>query len=132
MDLTEEYINMCNKATELQKLRGEELWENSDYYSCTTTRGPFISCWTDVEDAPYQMFKPYWLPRQDQLQEMIYFPQGKAKDWIWTLVDKIHKFAFTRHFKDWIPTSMEQLWLAFVMKENYGKTWNGQEWVGGK
>ena len=24
--------------------------------------------------------------------------------------------------------SMEQLWLAFVMKEKYNKTWNGEEW----
>jgi len=25
-------------------------------------------------------------------------------------------------------TSMEQLWLAFVMKEKYNKVWNGKEW----
>jgi len=25
-------------------------------------------------------------------------------------------------------TSMEQLWLAFVMKEKYGKVWNGEDW----
>ena len=24
--------------------------------------------------------------------------------------------------------SMEQLWLAFVMKKKYGKVWNGEEW----
>ena len=26
-------------------------------------------------------------------------------------------------------SSFEQLWLVFVMKEKYGKTWNGQDWV---
>lgn len=26
-------------------------------------------------------------------------------------------------------TSMEQLWLAFVMKEKYGKIWDGEDWV---
>ncbi len=25
--------------------------------------------------------------------------------------------------------SMEQLWLAFVMKEKYNKVWTGEEWV---
>ncbi len=25
-------------------------------------------------------------------------------------------------------TSMEQLWLAFVMKEKHGKTWDGNQW----
>ena len=28
-------------------------------------------------------------------------------------------------------TSMEQLWLAFVMKEKFNKTWNGEAWVNG-
>lgn len=28
-------------------------------------------------------------------------------------------------------TSMEQLWLAFVMKEKYNKTWDGNEWKEG-
>ncbi len=26
-------------------------------------------------------------------------------------------------------TSMEQLWLAFVMKELYSKQWNGNNWI---
>jgi len=25
--------------------------------------------------------------------------------------------------------SMEQLWLAFVMKEKYNKIWNGENWI---
>jgi len=25
--------------------------------------------------------------------------------------------------------SMEQLWLAFIMSEKYGKVWNGDDWV---
>jgi len=26
-------------------------------------------------------------------------------------------------------TSMEQLWLAFVMNEKYNKVWNGKDWM---
>ena len=69
-----------------------------------------------------------WLPRQDQLQEMV-----KQKTLLMSL----------KHFCDWSllqdeeffktqcdkVTSMEQLWLAFVMKEKYNKTWNGKEWI---
>ena len=25
--------------------------------------------------------------------------------------------------------SLEQLWLMYVMKEKFGKTWNGEAWV---
>jgi len=38
-------------------------------------------------------------------------------------------------FDDWAKLhwppfhSMEQLWLAFVMKELYNKQWSGEEWV---
>ena len=28
-----------------------------------------------------------------------------------------------------ITWSMEQLWLAFVMKENYNKVWSGNDWI---
>jgi hypothetical protein len=39
------------------------------------------------------------------------------------------RFIATNPHCDW---SMEKLWLSYVMKEKYGKSWNGQEWVGGK
>ena len=66
---------------------------------------------------------PIWLPRQDQLQGMV------GRDWryifpkfIWWYTD-----VDMRHLE--IISSMEQLWLAFVMKEKFGKTWNGEEWI---
>lgn len=80
-----------------------------------------------------------WLPRQDQLQEML----DK-----WTLLGKIRGlFDFCEPefmCPDEPPckedeklglyvrktfSSAEQLWLGFMMKEKYDKTWNGEEWV---
>ncbi len=64
-----------------------------------------------------------WLPRQDQLQEMadIGFVYISAKFFgMWCDDIQYDEPKFT---------SMEQLWLAFVMKEKHSKTWNGQEWV---
>jgi len=69
-----------------------------------------------------------WLPRQDQLQEMV----GVTK--AWQFLEWIKRISFEAHTppqvflqykQEW---SMEQLWSAFVMKEEYNKTWDGEEW----
>jgi len=64
---------------------------------------------------------------QDQLQEMVEVavssePQYKVMS------------QFVRFFAhyEWIPphfTTWEQLWLAFVMHERFGKRWTGSRWV---
>jgi len=63
-----------------------------------------------------------WLPRQDQLQEMIKSISAFGR------LKRFYRFVYfeenRRH--EW---SMEQLWLAFVMKEKYEKVWDGTEWV---
>jgi len=73
-----------------------------------------------------------WLPRQDQLQKML-----RIKD-LTCLLEGFHSFCgagdqgyiylkedkYVSQFH-----SMEQLWLAFVMKELYSKVWNGEAWV---
>lgn len=74
--------------------------------------------------------KILWLPRQDQLQEM-----RKEK----TIIDLVWDFGLdvfgdNKEMKDVRIfyydqfTSVEQLWLALVMKENFKKTWNGKKW----
>jgi len=77
---------------------------------------------------------------QDQLQEMVSYPsvpvmmaaftrftQGTYKSLPTCgeqgCYDGCHVVANWQAF-----TSMEQLWLAFVMKEK-GKAWNGEDWV---
>ena len=60
------------------------------------------------------------LDRQDQLQEMVGYSD------IHSLM--MHFWDFIGY--DHICTSLEQLWLAFVMKEKYNKTWNGENWNG--
>lgn len=61
---------------------------------------------------------------QDQLQEMIGDFQviRNAMDTLYLSEN------FDRDY--WLSfDSYEQLWLAFVMKEKYGKAWNGEEWI---
>jgi len=119
MDTSEQYIKMCD-CEEIQNVP------------------------MPIEQIPLQTVirlasgKVVWLPRQDQLQEMItnpgvigrlydfymfvhedvYFPKGIANKERGLYGDE------ACHYFD----SMEQLWLAFVMKEKHAKVWSGSEW----
>ena len=39
-----------------------------------------------------------------------------------------YKFVSAMVMNKILTSSMEQLWLAFVMSEKYNKIWNGKEW----
>jgi hypothetical protein len=62
--------------------------------------------------------KIIWLPRQDQLQEMI---KG----------DFIETCDYITHFSEKFVElkTPEKILLKIVMEENFNKTWNGEEWV---
>ena len=69
------------------------------------------------------------LPRQDQLQEMV---EGQLRDKFDRFDVWCHsKTGFPGAWSDWTLqfTSVEQLWLAFVMKEKYNKVWDGDKWI---
>ena len=65
-----------------------------------------------------------WLPRQDQLQEML----GNMEK---TLPLFYHWGRTLEPFIAYAD-SWEQLWLGLVMKENFGKVRTGQEWKEGE
>jgi hypothetical protein len=150
MDTSETYVKMCEKAVEIQgewkptpgdfiyrkfNLFGEkidrEIWSEDElseiniiwwksvvdgFYACTNEKGE-----SRTYKHPADMVREtsVWLPRQDQLQEMVHFTNPHE------MLDRFDMFRgdFEGEF------TMEQLWLAFVMKEKYGKTWNGEDWV---
>ena len=150
MDTTKQNILMCEKAVEIQKLlvpnRGDVVfvdfsksgWNN---VSCVEIVEEY-TCDYDENDKevitwglPYpekgnddrNIGKKYiWLPRQDQLQEMLridgtmLLTQVKDKYAMECWINK-NEYSFERD-------SFEQLWLAFVMKEKYNKEWNGKDW----
>ena len=151
MDTSKEYILMCEKAWEIQKAWKPEMgdWVRVQDDPKSEWRPPKKDSYTYVlykvigeqdptfinlqitsikewikEGRDYCSGYPIWLPRQDQLQNMI--------DWtsysypISAMVFQLEEFY--RTLKE-LPNSMEQLWLAFVMKEKHNKTWDGKEWV---
>ena len=145
MDKTETYIKMSEKAEEIQELRKEEAtiddvcicsacktrwgncYEHTEYLSCNSELGGRPFPVVKVKDVEH---KSIWLPRQDQLQEMV----GDWEKQIEILDDWLGNAYDPPSFKGnyWCInnlTSMEQLRLAFVMKEKYNKVWNGDEWI---
>ena len=113
MDTSPEYVKMCKAAEEIQR-----AWkhEERDYIACE--RKPYYDG-SKIQDERY--LNSVWLPGQDQLQEML--PKEK-----W--VTSFYKFATGTDGVEGLSLSranlihsMEQLWLAFVMKECYNKIW---------
>jgi len=133
MDTSKKYIKMCKEATEIQK-----LWkaEEGDFYFCECKDIPnypegYGNVVLTVGDADLQSEELYtsdtdtWLPRQDQLQDMvtidgtILLTQLKETYIMECWIYKKDEYYFEYN-------SMEQLWLAFVMKEKYGKVWDDE------
>jgi hypothetical protein len=132
---------MCEKATEIQDSHREEKWKSTGKWKAgdfwvDIARSPvhvvdnYQDAWRDVPDYIHHPYECVWLPRQDQLQEMI-VKEESAK--LADLEMRFHDFCldpttiYVRKKK--YLHSMEQLWLAFVMREKYNKVWNGEEWV---
>lgn len=126
MDTSEIYIKMCDKAEEIQS-----TWIATamDIMTGRNLHGIF-AFYSVVLSTEYK--KLYiWLPRQDQLQEMINEPSQFAA--LSRMIETTcgiaglgnimirPQFAFCK--------SLEQLWLAFLMKEKFDKSWNGEDWV---
>lgn len=129
MDTSETYLKMCD-CPEIQKLwkpkLGDWYWNIIGHMECirmervTDKRRKFHSKINYNEEKNF-----IWLPRQDQIQEMLPFSNLAPHALLlcfWNFVDKDIEHIF-------IYTSMEQLWLAFYQKEVHNKTWSGKEWV---
>lgn len=142
MDTSEKYIKMCEKAEEIQI-----LWKSKegDFYWYFSDDDPNIGHdavvdrldldWLDDGDKWFEN-QCWWLPRQDQLQEMIYNPANLNA--VCAMFEEISEFGWSFPYTDNSGktngielNSGEQLWLAFVMKEKFNKTWNDEkeEWI---
>ena len=120
-------------------------WEVGNYHIYNgKIRGEHCKHLLSSEDPKARVI---WLPRQDQLQEMIEF-DSLEKYWVkrgihltnWHIVEsrlnRFYDFTMiglcrdTERLSEYCVqfTSMEQLWLAFVMKEKHSKVWDGEKW----
>lgn len=135
MDCSPEYIKMCD-CEEIQT-----LWEPKEgdlfadiVHPTSGKNSIFINIvtkdWGGVLANPrYTIFNKWhsehmverydiWLPRQDQLQEMV----NRNINYTIAIQGFEETIEVTPDF------TWEQLWLGFVMKEKYGKIWDGSGW----
>ncbi len=118
MDTSKEYIKMCEKATEIQ---GWWYVDFGDFYNDIEDVVEVVLSVVNVHTSKKTLI---WLPRQDQLQEMMSILH-------WGLTKK------GKEWSTWKPTdqefleadSLEKALLKRVMKEKYNKTWNGKRWI---
>ena len=134
MDTSKEYIKMCEKAVEIQ-----EAWKPSvpDYFAYKEYLDKSVLCiWYSDFNAICKSIKYFkkskiWLPRQDQLQEMFRHKDlNYLSAYFYSFITQPRIFEGERANENYcnIFKSMEQLWLAFVMKEKYNKTWDKNKW----
>ena len=138
MDISKEYIKMCEKAVEIQSIwniKGRSFGDFfSNAYSITQVFSPNTFSLTH---EPI-----YWLPRQDQLQEMVDLSgknlRNDCSHWYICEYDQ-DGAAYPYPITDWVQIddhygykgfdTAEKAYLAFIMQEKYNKTWNGEDWI---
>ncbi len=126
MDTSETYVKMCEKAGEIQQNwdRQKGDWYTDPFWNNTKQKDD----WNIyvLESNEQYLFQPRftWLPRQDQLQEMM------KTFWDCTNENLRDGFIDFMHEKplDWEMWTNEELWLALVMEVKFNKIWNGEDW----
>ena len=134
MDISKEYILQCEKTEEIQKkfigIEGSfvaDKWGNTiSLLIHSPAIGNYVLRRTDNQELyDNQKDKLIWLPRQDQLQEMMKFSDVRQE------MEYFYGFCAGWSTSEMPYKSLEQLWLAFVMSEKYQKRWNKEkeEWT---
>lgn len=134
MDTSAEYIKMCEGALEVQNLM--PLLPRGARPYCVATNGDLVQVLIAGEQyVAATLNGSVWLPRQDQLQEMLCEPvQALMRFSVW-----INKDQRTDSGKDagdptWYEEykaqmkTPEQLWLAFLMSAKFDKIWKAPHW----
>ena len=133
MDTSKTYIKMCD-CEEIQELPNRNLINPLDWWWChehnllATWNGELedVYCFQDWDNF-HNENNFIWLPCQDQLQEMVVY---KAyKEGLYQKAYLFSEYVLNNINIQKLYCSMEQLWLAFVMREKYNKTWDGKNWT---
>ena len=110
------------------------MGDSGDFVYCKSNHKIVVLYWNELHGSPPEKYlSPHtaiWLPRQDQLQEMVGGGQGFTFQTLGRFI-RWHGKCIKDYLAsiDSYPASMEQLWLAFVMKELHSKVWTGTEWA---
>ena len=127
MDQSSDYIKMCESAKVIQKKWKPEF---GDFF-VSMSLGLTSPCQPIVSDLEKKVsylktIKAIWLPRQDQLQDMVIEKYATSWDLAIAFSNVLmgDKASYFDNFD-----SMEKLWLVFIMLEKYKKKWKDGDWV---
>ena len=123
MDTSKEYLKMCEKAVEIQKVR--TIFPSTH----DVNEIGHINC-TPTGDFAYSSKEKFiWLPRQDQLLDMITHTFTLHRTAHFFVLENGHiKKEDTGEILGFRDRSMEKVLLKFLMFF-YHKTWTGEDWI---
>lgn len=133
MDTGPVYYSQCYRAQEIQN-----IWrmEEGDFIGIRFLENDMkIIVLSEENYSVYRNLKEklIWLPRQDQLQKMLAYHDGRGRrtdkallptDFIYYFNTAIEREMVNPEFHE----TMEQLTLAFVMQNYYNKYWIYGDW----
>ena len=143
MDKGKEYIKMCD-CPEIQEQWEPVIGDNvlfkygrGEYHGVAVGKTCAFKIVAFFDRLPHQVEREIgsflkgspsrdnliWLPRQDQLQEMVRYEYRSFYFMVQNFFEKSHGDNMFFLFD-----SMEQLWLTLVMKEKFNKVWHSQLW----
>jgi hypothetical protein len=127
MDKSPNYIKMCESAKVIQKQWKPEF---GDFF-VSMSLGLTSQCQPITSDLEKKVsylktIKAVWLPRQDQLQEMVI--ENYATFWDLAIAFSNVLMGENASYFDNFD-SMEKLRFAFIMLETRKKKWKDREWV---
>ena len=126
MDLSKEYIMMCKKAIEIQA-RWKPRPQDDIYYVKDDYCSFVYTLFKDkYKDYTHRLRDAYiWLPRQDQLQDMI------LETWEAGLVVNYGISPLHERHHLHPSDSFEKAWLSEVMFSMFDKVWDSdiEDWV---
>jgi len=127
MDKSSTYIKMCESAKVVQKRWQPEF---GDFF-VSMSLGLTLPCQPIMSDLEKKIsylktIKAVWLPRQDQLQEMVI--EKYATPWDLAIAFSNVLMGDNASYFDNFD-SMEKLWFTFVMLEKRRKKWKDGEWI---
>jgi len=143
MDNSETYIKMCD-CPEIQEnckmLVGDYFIDMSQRASVTIHNVDvgMRLCLINILDGIREMdTNDIWLPRQDQIQEMLpnygHFERhiNALLGFIEWFQSEVKVYPKRSNYEDLEKkyASSEQLWLAFYMHEKHSKIWDGNKWT---
>jgi len=126
MDKSSAYIKMCESAKVIQKQWKPDF---GDFF-VSMSLGLTSACQPITSDLEKKVsylktIKAVWLPRQDQLQEMVI--EKHATPWDLAIAFSNVLMGDNASYFDKFD-SMEKLWLGFIMLGKYKKQWKEGEW----